>query len=413
MTNLHRPYLIAIAALLFICCGNSNAQEVAKPTKTIAALEAGKEEVRVVCFGDSITGVYYHSGGRRAYTDMLGIALQRSYPNAKIKMINAGISGHTTVNALQRIQKDVLAHKPHLVTIKFGMNDVTRVPLDQFRKNTNQIIDLCEGVGAEVVLCATNAVLETPRRPSAKLIEYCDVVRDIAKERKLPLADVYVAYDRVRQSNLEEFHLLMSDEIHPNMDGHELIATTIAESISGKTVSLADVQPPMPALPKLKSLLKSGEEIKVLAMPPLDKEIQSVIQELGFTNKVVVIPWLPKANTIGDFAAAASQARKAKPDLALLYIPADVAANDRTHLVRTFSRVLSYSLSFGYQEWDFVAVAPDVIDSASSDKNRGQANLIGRIVKAGDLNLIERAKDDERSYQKIISSWLQNNLKPE
>ncbi len=250
--------LPTIIVWCFVGVGVADAEEPVRPAKTIAALEAGQEEVRVVCFGDSITGVYYHSGGRRAYTDMLGIALQRSYPNAKIKMINAGISGHTTVNALQRIQKDVLAHKPHLVTIKFGMNDVTRVPLDQFRKNTNRIIDLCEGVGAEVVMCATNAVLETPGRPSAKLIKYCDVVREIAKERKLPLADVYAAYDKVRQANLEEFHLLMSDEIHPNMDGHELIATTIAESISGKTVSLADVTPPLPALPKLKSLLKSG-----------------------------------------------------------------------------------------------------------------------------------------------------------
>ncbi len=148
-------------------------------------------------------------------------------------------------------------------------------------------------------------------------------------------------------------------------------------------------------------------------MPPLDKEIQPIIQELGFTNKVVVIPWLPKANTIGDFAAAASQARKVKPDLALLYIPADVAVRDRVHLIRIFSRITSLLLSFGYQEWDFVAVAPEVIDSALADNNRGQVDLINRLVKAGDLNLIERKKDDNRSYQKIISSWLQENLKPE
>ncbi len=35
------------------------------------ALKEGKP-VRVVCFGDSVTGVYYHTGSRRAYTDMLG-----------------------------------------------------------------------------------------------------------------------------------------------------------------------------------------------------------------------------------------------------------------------------------------------------------------------------------------------------
>ena len=35
-------------------------------SKTAELLQAGKEPVRVVCLGDSVTGVYYHTGGRRA-----------------------------------------------------------------------------------------------------------------------------------------------------------------------------------------------------------------------------------------------------------------------------------------------------------------------------------------------------------
>ena len=31
----------------------------------------------VVCFGDSITGIYYHSGNRRAWPEMLKIALDQ------------------------------------------------------------------------------------------------------------------------------------------------------------------------------------------------------------------------------------------------------------------------------------------------------------------------------------------------
>ncbi len=85
------------------------------------------EAARVVCFGDSVTGVYYHTGSRRAYTDMLGIALRKLAPQAKVEMINAGISGHTTENALARIDRDVIVHKPDLVTVMFGLNDMTRV----------------------------------------------------------------------------------------------------------------------------------------------------------------------------------------------------------------------------------------------------------------------------------------------
>ena len=50
----------------------------AAPLKTAQLLAEGKEPVRIACIGDSITGVYCHSGGQRAYPEMLQIALQKS-----------------------------------------------------------------------------------------------------------------------------------------------------------------------------------------------------------------------------------------------------------------------------------------------------------------------------------------------
>ena len=50
----------------------------------VELLESGSEPVRIVCFGDSITGVYYHTGGQRAWCAMLEIALQQLYPQAKL-----------------------------------------------------------------------------------------------------------------------------------------------------------------------------------------------------------------------------------------------------------------------------------------------------------------------------------------
>lgn len=90
-------------------------------------LRAGAEPVRVVCLGDSVTGVYYHTGGRRAYPEMLPIALKRLCPNAQIEVFNAGVSGNSTVDGMNRLDSDVLAHKPHLVTVMFGLNDMTGV----------------------------------------------------------------------------------------------------------------------------------------------------------------------------------------------------------------------------------------------------------------------------------------------
>src|ERR1700722_8073416 len=98
----------------------------ARPKLAVVQLLEDGEPVRIVCFGDSVTGVYYHTGGRRAWCDLLGLALERIYLNAKIEMINAGVSGNTSAEGLQRMEADVLSHNPQLVVVMFGLNDVAR-----------------------------------------------------------------------------------------------------------------------------------------------------------------------------------------------------------------------------------------------------------------------------------------------
>lgn len=44
------------------------AEEATMTLKVAAKLAAGRALVKIVGFGDSITGVYYHTGGRRART---------------------------------------------------------------------------------------------------------------------------------------------------------------------------------------------------------------------------------------------------------------------------------------------------------------------------------------------------------
>ena len=95
--------------------------------------------VKIVCFGDSVTGVYYHSGGRRAYPEMLETALNKLFPAATVHVINAGVSGHSTADGIARLKGGVLKHRPDLVTVMFGLNDMVRVPLDQFRGNLRKI----------------------------------------------------------------------------------------------------------------------------------------------------------------------------------------------------------------------------------------------------------------------------------
>ena len=73
----------------------------------------------ITVIGSGVTGVYYHTGGRRAYPEMLELALRMTYPNVEVTVVNAGLSGNKTDDGLNRLQKDVLDLKPDLVTVMF------------------------------------------------------------------------------------------------------------------------------------------------------------------------------------------------------------------------------------------------------------------------------------------------------
>ncbi|MBX3440729.1 MAG: hypothetical protein KF861_24780, partial [Planctomycetaceae bacterium] len=383
----------------------SDEQQPPGTPNTAARLLDGKEPVRVVCFGDSVTGLYYHTGGRRAYTDLLGTALARLCPRGEITMINAGISGHTTRNALDRIETDVLAKSPTLVTVMFGLNDMTRVPLDEYRANLVQIVEKVRGVGAEVVLCTPNSVITTDSRPSEKLEQYCEVARDVARDHQTALCDCYAIYQAARERDPSAWRLLMSDEIHPNHDGHKLIAESIARTITGRSVSLSDVEPLRPPLPHTFSKLRTAEPIKVLAMPPFDESVAATIAQFAPDVPVDVVSWATEGRSLTELEQdAKARVRELKPDLVVIAVPRAATATATDEFIHSFAWIMNWSLSFGRQGWDVVVVHPDVTES--NESNASMDELIRRLVGAQDLTLIERPRGSTDTADAVLDEWL-------
>lgn len=376
--------------------------------QTVKKLKAA-ERAKIVCFGDSVTGVYYHTGSRRAYTDMLGIALEKTYPDAKLEMINAGISGHTTVNALARIERDVLKHQPDLVTVMFGLNDMTRVPLEQYRENLKSIVKQCRDAGAEVLLCTPNSVISTSGRPVEKLEQYCDVVREVCKEMQVSLCDQYQLLNAVRDEDALSWRLMMSDEIHPNMAGHKKIAELMAEAITGQTVSLSDVDPPAQVLPHVKSLVEAKKTIKVIAMPPLDQLVQTAFQKVAPEVKLDITSWRTAEKSRREIEAdAKALVRPSKPDLVLLAIPPNAKAESQEELIHSLMWTMNYSLNFGAGGWDCVVFHPDVFEVRHSDSETDQ--MTRKLVRGQDLTLVERTDGQTASPEAIVTEWLKSQL---
>jgi len=376
------------------------------PLKTAALLAAGEEPVRIVCIGDSITGVYYHSGGRRAYPEMLQIALQQLYPQAKLSVHNAGISGDTSTGGLKRLDRDVLSRKPHLVTIMFGMNDLVGTPVDVFKKNLREMIARCRAAGAEVLLCTQNSVMETPQRPRARLAEFTQAIRDVAKDEALPVADCFAAFESVHAADAAEWNLLLSDTIHPNMAGHKLFAETLAQAITGQTVSLREVGPPTPVLPHIFAKLKTAQPVNVLAMPPYDEVIAPALQRLYPAAVVKVTPWPVAGQTLVQMEASARKVRSMKPDLVLIALPAELPLKDQAQFHHDYSWIMNWSLSFGPQQWDVVVALPSVAKPALTPEESRHEAFARRLIEAQDLSMITRRSGDHSLPFKILCDWL-------
>lgn len=383
----------------------------AQPLQTARRLAAGREPVTVVCLGDSITGVYYHTGGRRAYPEMLEIALKKIYPQAHVTVRNAGISGDTTRGALARLDRDVITHKPNLVTVMFGMNDLVRIPLDDFKKNLREIITRCRGAGAEVLLCTQDSVIETKARPSEKLAEFTQAIREVGRDEGAPVADCHAEYEAVRARDAFAWSLLHSDEIHPNMDGHKVFASTIARSISGKEISLKEVGPPAPVLPHVRSRLEAGEPISVLAMPPFDQLIAPALKRLFPGAKITVTAWPTDGQSLGQLREAAKKVRAMKTDFVILAVPATAEAATPEEFHQHYAWIMNLSLSFGVQQWDVVVAPPSTAKPRLTPAEQRHEDFARRLIAAQDLNLIARRPGDESAASELLFAWLTEQLR--
>jgi acyl-CoA thioesterase-1 len=121
----------------------------ASPAPDSATATAADTRPLLVCFGDSLTAGYGTDLGESYPDDLQKLLDAHGY---KYHVLNEGISGNTTKDGLERIQR-VIAHHPQLVVVEFGGNDGLRgLPIEQTEANLSNIIQQLQKSGAKVAL---------------------------------------------------------------------------------------------------------------------------------------------------------------------------------------------------------------------------------------------------------------------
>jgi hypothetical protein len=312
------------------------------------------------------------------------------------------------------MDRDVIARKPHLVAVMFGLNDLVGGNRQAYRDNLKTIVRRCRETGSAVVLCTPNSVYPTRTfmasapRPMSAVAEFSEIVRKLAQEDSVPLADCFRAYENVRSKSPTEWMLLMSEDIHPCMSGHKLFAETVATTIAGKQVSLGDVPPPADALRFTLTRLKAGQPVHIIATPPYDEIIRDVLKELFPNAQLQVTVWPVKDRSLDVMVEWAKGIRAQKPNLVVLSVPADAAAKDEETFIRDYNWIRNWSAAYDFAQWDVLPILPTVTGPPTPGQLQRVA-LARQIIAGVDVEYVDRKAGDARSARELLRDWIQRH----
>jgi lysophospholipase L1-like esterase len=186
-----------------------------------------KKGERIVFLGDSITQA---GAGPKGYVTLIKKALQEKHKDLDIEVLGAGISGNKVPDLQQRVDRDVIAKKPTLVFIYVGINDVWHgendpkrgTSADKYEAGLKEVIGKIQAGGARVILCTPSVIGEKTdgtNKNDAKLDQYADLSRKVAKEIKVPVCDLrkeFLAYLKKHNPDNKAKGVLTGDGVHLN-----------------------------------------------------------------------------------------------------------------------------------------------------------------------------------------------------
>jgi len=192
---------------------------------------------KLAFLGDSITQFGFQQPA--GYVNLVALALKDA--GYGIVVVPAGVSGNTSKDMLARLKRDVLDKKPDWMTLSCGVNDVWHgdkgVDLPTYQTNITSILDQCAAANIKVVVLTATMIHEDPNDPlNQKLVPYNDFLRQLAKDRKLPLADLNAEMQaevakRKAADPTARGGLLTVDGVHMNAYGNQMMATGILKAL--------------------------------------------------------------------------------------------------------------------------------------------------------------------------------------
>jgi lysophospholipase L1-like esterase len=197
--------------------------------------------MNIICFGDSIT---QGSGFARSdrWPESLQAKLDVREPGC-FRVYSRGVGGDTSARAFDRLETDVLPLLPGLLLVQFGFNDanvrdwstVTRVSVEEFKKNLREFCHLARTHGGDCVFIVNHSIGCVPgkqgngRSYNENLEPYEPAIRATATACAARLIDLPAVMVQ-RRVQLDTF--LGDDRLHLSAAGSHLYADMVFTALT-------------------------------------------------------------------------------------------------------------------------------------------------------------------------------------
>lgn len=212
----------------------------------------------IMAFGDSLTegevalpisetirlAVEVHN----AYPTKLQARLRQAYQVQSATVINEGQSGERADWAPPRLQAALSRHRPDVVLLMEGTNDLNSPDATELSYDVlaldgiEEMLDRIAAAGADAILATIPPIRSSADSESVALVgPYNAALRSIALSRGVPLVDVHAV---LSSGNCQGMSCIGVDNLHPTVEGYELIAAAFFERI----VELYDIPVVVPTV---------------------------------------------------------------------------------------------------------------------------------------------------------------------
>ena len=134
-------------------------------------------------------------------------------------VVNASVSGETTVGGLERLPRALAKHAQAVVIIELGGNDGLRgLPVAELRANLEALVAASRKSGAEALLAA----IRMPPNYGPQYTErFYAVYESLAREQKVPWVPFFLEGVALRED------LFQDDGIHPDLEAQPILLDNV------------------------------------------------------------------------------------------------------------------------------------------------------------------------------------------